>query len=102
MKFIVQQEKGQLIWTIIIETVSFLAIDMILMDIWMPVMDGLEAAQEIHRLKRTDAESVPIIAMTANTFDTDRKESEEAGMNAHLTKLLIPDKMYHMIAEALR
>ena len=62
--------------------------DVILMDIMMPVMNGMEAAKAIRALERPDAETVPIIALTANAFMEDRKKSQEAGMNAHLTKPL--------------
>ena len=60
--------------------------DAILMDIRMPVMDGIEASKEIRGSKRADSGSVPIIAMTANAFESDIKETSDAGMNAHLTK----------------
>ena len=60
--------------------------DAILMDIRMPVMDGLEATKEIRKLPREDARTIPIIAMTANTFDEDMKKSIESGMNGHLAK----------------
>ncbi len=60
--------------------------DAILMDIRMPVMNGLEAAEAIRSLDREDARTIPIIAMTANAFDDDVKLSLQAGMNAHLTK----------------
>lgn len=60
--------------------------DAILMDIRMPVMDGLEAAKEIRKLPREDARTIPIIAMTANAFDEDMKKSIESGMNGHLAK----------------
>ncbi len=62
--------------------------DVILMDIMMPVMTGLEAAKAIRALKRPDAATVPIIAMTANAFDDDIEESFKAGMNGHFTKPL--------------
>ena len=63
-------------------------ISLILMDLMMPVMDGYEAARAIRALDRPDASTVPIIAMTANAFDEDRKRSKAAGMNAHLAKPL--------------
>lgn len=58
----------------------------VLMDIQMPGMDGLEAARAIRRLARPDAQSVPIIAMTANAFSEDVERSLAAGMNAHICK----------------
>ncbi len=60
--------------------------DAILMDIRMPVMNGIEAAKHIRNTDRLDAFTVPIIAMTANAFDEDMKKSVECGMNGHLTK----------------
>lgn len=62
--------------------------DMILMDIMMPVMDGLQAAREIRSLNRKDAKEVPIIAVTANAFPEDVKKSMDAGMNEHVAKPL--------------
>lgn len=61
-------------------------IDVILMDVRMPIMDGLEAAAAIRTLKREDAAIVPIIALSANAYDEDVRLSEKAGMNIHLTK----------------
>lgn len=60
--------------------------DAILMDIRMPVMDGLTATKLIRRSEKSDAQTVPIIAMTANAFDEDMKKSVECGMNGHLSK----------------
>lgn len=64
------------------------AYDIVLMDIMMPVMDGLEAARRIRSLKREDAKTVPIFAMSANTFIDDIAKSREAGMDEHFTKPL--------------
>ena len=60
--------------------------DAILMDMRMPVMDGLTATQEIRKLNRPDAANIPIIALTANAFEEDVKQCLKAGMNAHLSK----------------
>ena len=60
--------------------------EVILMDIQMPVMDGYEAARQIRRLENEEVASIPIIALSANTFDEDRKKSMESGMNAHVAK----------------
>ena len=68
--------------------------DAILMDVRMPVMDGLEATKVIRAMARPDAKSIPIIAMTANAFDEDVKRSLEAGMNAHLSKPVEMELLY--------
>ena len=60
--------------------------DAILMDIRMPVMDGLEATKEIRKLPREDARTIPILAMTANAFAEDIQEAMKAGMDAHVAK----------------
>lgn len=60
--------------------------DAILMDVQMPVMNGYEATRAIRALEREDAKTIPIIAMTANAFAEDVKDSKEAGMNAHIAK----------------
>lgn len=62
--------------------------DLILMDIMMPVMGGYEATRQIRRLDRTDAQSIPIIALTANAFAEDIQHAMDAGMNAHVAKPL--------------
>lgn len=71
--------------------------DTILMDIRMPVMNGLEATRAIRRLDRADAKTVPILAMTANAYDSDIKQSKEAGMNEHLAKPIEPQELYNAI-----
>ena len=60
--------------------------DAILMDMRMPVMDGLTATKEIRKLERPDAKKIPIIALTANAFEEDVKQCLQAGMDAHLSK----------------
>jgi CheY-like chemotaxis protein len=70
--------------------------DLILMDIMMPEMDGLTATRMIRSMKRTDLQTVPIIAMTANAFVDDRKAAMEAGMNGYVTK---PIHMEDLIRE---
>ena len=71
--------------------------DAILMDIRMPVMDGLEATRAIRALNRPDAKRIPIIAMTANAFDENVQQSLQAGMNAHLSKPVEPEHLYEML-----
>jgi CheY-like chemotaxis protein len=73
--------------------------DAILMDLRMPVMDGLEAARTIRALPRPDASRVPIIALTANAFEEDVRQSMEAGMNAHLPKPVDTDLLYDTLRE---
>ena len=68
--------------------------DAVLMDLRMPVMDGLEAARRIRALDRPDARTIPIIALTANAFEVDVQHSLEAGMNAHLVKPVDADLLY--------
>ena len=72
--------------------------DVILMDIMMPLMDGYEATRQIRKLDRTDASSIPIIALTANVFAEDVRPALDCGMNAHLAKPLDVEKMIHTIA----
>ena len=72
--------------------------DAILMDVMMPVIDGLSATRKIRALDRKDAGSIPIIAMTANAFDEDVRQCMEAGMNAHLSKPLEMKKVVETIA----
>ena len=73
--------------------------DFIFMDIMMPVMDGLEATHRIRAMDKADAKTIPIIAMTANAFQDDIRQSREAGMNAHLMKPLDEEKLRQTIQE---
>lgn len=73
----------------------------VLMDIRMPRMDGLQAAQAIRGLHRVDAQLIPIIAMTANAYEEDIRRSAKAGMNAHLAKPIEPEKLYEALAEQI-
>lgn len=75
--------------------------DIVLMDIRMPNLDGLEATRMIRSMKRDDAKKVPIIAVSANAFEEDIQKSLEAGMNAHLSKPIQPEVMYHTIKRYL-
>ncbi|MDD3616131.1 MAG: ATP-binding protein [Lachnospiraceae bacterium] len=73
--------------------------DAILMDIRMPVMDGLDATRTIRSMKRLDARTIPIIAMTANALDEDRRKTKDAGMNAHLAKPFEPMQLFQTLVE---
>ena len=73
--------------------------DVILMDVMMPVMDGLTATKRIRKLKRKDARTVPVIAMTANVFNEDIIAAKEAGMNEHIAKPLDFDQLIHTLAK---
>ena len=75
--------------------------DAILMDIIMPIMDGLEATREIRMLPRADAKVIPIVAMSANAYEEDIQKSYAAGMDAHLSKPIEPEIMYNAISELL-
>ena len=75
--------------------------DAILMDIMMPEMDGLQATRIIRKLERPDASTVPIIAMTANAYDTDVQNCMDAGINVHMSKPIDPEKLYTLLSELL-
>ncbi len=76
--------------------------DAVLMDVRMPVMDGLCATEAIRGLDRPDAKTIPIIAMTANAFDEDVHKSLQAGMSAHLTKPVEQDKLFKTLGELIK
>ena len=71
--------------------------DCVLMDLMMPVMSGYEAARVIRGMKRTDAKTVPIIALSANAFDEDVAMAKDAGMNEHLAKPVDMGKMFRVM-----
>ncbi len=75
--------------------------DAILMDVRMPVLDGMQATKEIRKLSRRDATQIPIIAMTANAYQEDVKECIDAGMDAHIAKPIEPEIMYDVLAKYL-
>lgn len=75
--------------------------DVILMDIMMPIMDGLEATRTIRSMEREDCRTIPIVAMSANAFDDDLKKSVECGMNGHLSKPVEVDKLYRTLGEII-
>ena len=76
--------------------------EVILMDIQMPVMDGYQATKEIRSLKDRETAAIPIIALSANTFDEDRKKSMECGMNAHIAKPVDIELLSEIIEEMCR
>ncbi len=71
--------------------------DLILMDIKMPIMDGLDATREI---RKTDAE-IPIIALTANAFDSDKQKAKEAGCNGYMAKPIVAADLLVLMQEYL-
>jgi len=75
--------------------------DAILMDLRMPVMNGYEAVGIIRAMDRSDAASVPVIAMTADAYDEDVKKCLKAGMNGHVSKPVDPEKLYAALAQVL-
>ena len=75
--------------------------DVILMDIIMPVMDGLTTTRLLRNLDRQDSKTIPVIAMTANAFEADLKKSMDAGMNGYLSKPIDIKKMYALLQEVL-
>ena len=76
--------------------------DLILMDIQMPVMDGYEATRRIRALSDKEKAGVPIVAMTANAFEDDRKNALNAGMNGHIAKPLDLPKLFRVLSELMR
>ena len=75
--------------------------DLILMDIQMPLMDGYTATREIRTLKNPQIADIPIIALTANAFDSDRKEALKTGMNGYIAKPISMEKLMEIMREVL-
>ena len=76
--------------------------DMILMDIQMPKMNGYKATQAVRRLPDKDKACIPIIAMTANAFEEDKRDALAVGMNGHIAKPIELDKLLSMLSEVIR
>ena len=74
--------------------------DLILMDVHMPVMDGISAAKQIRKLERKDND-IPIVAISADGFEEDEEKSRKAGMNVHLRKPVDPNLLYETIQRLL-
>ncbi len=72
--------------------------DVILMDMHMPVMGGVEATKRIRAMAHADAQTIPILALTANDFEEDIRQTREAGMNDHLTKPFDMEKIFGALA----
>lgn len=75
--------------------------DLVLMDILMPVLDGIEATMKIRALDRSDMKTIPIIGITANAYSKDEEKSLRAGMNAHISKPIIEEKLINEIKNVL-
>ena len=76
--------------------------DAILMDVMMPVMDGIMAAKTIRAMDRPDAKTIPIIAMTANAFAEDAKKCFDGGMNAHIAKPINMDTLKNTLGSCIK
>ena len=85
-----------------VEAASADRYDLILMDIQMPEMDGYEATRRIRALPDTKKAALPIVAMTANAFEDDRKNALRAGMNGHIAKPLDIPKLFQVLSELLK
>ena len=81
-----------------LEAVRQLRPQLLLLDIMMPGIDGLEATRQIRALDREDAATTPIIAVSANAFADDRRLSREAGMDAHLSKPVSSQELVEALA----
>ena len=76
--------------------------DLILMDVQMPIMNGYEATKAIRKLENPALANIPVVAMTANAFDEDRKNAMDSGMNAHVAKPINVDMLMGVISDMLK
>lgn len=73
--------------------------DLILMDLMMPVMNGIDAAKEIRKMNKADAKTIPIVALSANAYEENVEESKRAGMNAHIAKPFKIEELVKVISQ---
>ncbi|MGL6195326.1 MAG: ATP-binding protein [Thermoguttaceae bacterium] len=85
-----------------VEAVKVGNYDLILMDVQMPEMDGLEATMQIRKLDKPEARTIPILAMTANALESDYNNSIGAGMNDHIRKPIEPKRLYETLIKWLK
>jgi CheY-like chemotaxis protein len=76
--------------------------DAVLTDIRMPKMDGCEMSRRIRALDRSDAKTVPIVAMTADAFEESIREAQAAGINGYVTKPIVPNLLYKALVNAVK
>ena len=76
--------------------------DTIIMDIRMPVMDGMEAAQRLRRLDRPDVAAIPVIALTADAYSDEQQRIMNSGMTAYLAKPVAPEMLVNMLRQVLQ
>ena len=75
--------------------------DLARLDVMMPVMDGYHATKAIRRLKNPALSSIPIVALSANAFDEDKRKSKESGMNAHMEKPIDTPQLMEVISDMM-
>ena len=102
MGFVVDRAEDGVICINRIEHMPSDTYDLILMDIQMPNMDGYEATKIIRRLPDKEKAGIPIVAMTANAFDEDKKQAFAAGMNGHIAKPIDTEKIQNVLFEVIK
>lgn len=102
MGFAVDRAKDGVICINRIEHMPSDTYDLILMDIQMPNMDGYKATKIIRRLPDSKKAGIPIVAMTANAFDEDKREAFAAGMNGHIAKPIDTEKIQNVLSEVIK